>query len=759
MGATERTTRPRRRASGLLGALVLAGAGVVTTWAAPAVPAAAAPTVTELTTVGSHEFVVPAGVLAVTVEAFGAQGGTGNNSGEAVAGGLGGSATATIEVTPGETLQVTVGGAGGAAPGGSGGAAGANGGGAGGSDGAGAFGGGGGGGGMSDVRRTGTILVAAGGGGGGGGNEGGTGGAGGAGGGDGSDGMPGGGGQGGASGGNGGAGGVGASVNGADGTPGQGGAGGGGSTAFEAGGGGGGGVNGGGGGGASSAASPIGGGGGGGGSGTTPDGTGMVDGVRTGDGMVRLTYEATPAPTVGSVSPSAGPQAGGQSVTVTGTGVTPTATVTIGGVAATDVVVDPSGTSLTAVTPAGTIGPADVVVTTVGGSSAPVPYTYLDDGTTATVTGLAPTAGPPTGGTEVTITGTGLAAVTGVTFDGTTGTGLAVDPAGTSVTVTTPAHPAGPAVDVVLAFPAGTRAAGAFTYTLSASTTILISPDDPVVVGSPAEVDVTVTSPLGTPAGTVELTATPDTGDPLDTTLALTDGATTWTIPDLPVGTTTIAATYTGSDHHAPSTATPTDITVVSANDDFVRRTYRAVLARSVEPSGLAHWTAQLDAGTSRAVVADAIARSVEGRHRLVDLTYRDVLGRRADADGRAYWVGRLAGGLSVEDLTARLVASAEAHARAGGTPEGVAGLAFRAYLDRSPEDSALTYWAGRFTPDTAAVRIATSRSLGRTAEATAILVRRAGSPACPSAADLGAMVGPLGRDRLRLAAHACAAP
>jgi hypothetical protein len=121
-------------------------------------------------------FDVPACATAITVDAFGAQGGTGD-----LAGGLGGRAKATIPVTGGETLFVFVGGMGGTyqddGPGGF------NGGGATmnltGSSGASGSGGGG-----SDVRRvmadlSSRVVVAGGGGGGGWSNNAGTGGAGG----------------------------------------------------------------------------------------------------------------------------------------------------------------------------------------------------------------------------------------------------------------------------------------------------------------------------------------------------------------------------------------------------------------------------------------------------------------------------------------------------------------------------------------------------------------------------------------------------
>ncbi|MBE1486521.1 IPT/TIG domain-containing protein [Plantactinospora soyae] len=157
-----------------------------------------------------------------------------------------------------------------------------------------------------------------------------------------------------------------------------------------------------------------------------------------------FTYLAAP-PTASAISPDSGPQSGGQTVTITGTGFVPGSTVSFDGVPATNVVVAPGGTSLTAVTPANPVGPALVVVTTPGGSAPPLDYTYLPDGSGAVVTGLTPTSGPAAGGTTVTITGTGFTGATGVTFDGNPGTNLVVDPSGTSLTVVTPPGLAGPA--------------------------------------------------------------------------------------------------------------------------------------------------------------------------------------------------------------------------------------------------------------------------------------------------------------------------
>ena len=95
----------------------------------------------------------------------------------------------------------------------------------------------------------------------------------------------------------------------------------------------------------------------------------------------------------------------------------------------------------------------------------PVAVIGFEGGTAApTVTAVWPVTGPPTGGTAVTITGTGFRAGAAVTFGGTAATSVVVANA-TTITAVTPAHGAG-VVDVVVTnddAQAGALA-GAFTY-------------------------------------------------------------------------------------------------------------------------------------------------------------------------------------------------------------------------------------------------------------------------------------------------------
>ncbi len=136
------------------------------------------------------------------------------------------------------------------------------------------------------------------------------------------------------------------------------------------------------------------------------------------------------APTIAStngVVPNQGPVAGGTPVTITGTNFAagdPHLAVHFGANLATNVVVVDAET-ITAVSPASTLpsvdhsGPVDVTVTTSGGTSATNAgdvFTYFAAPTINPagpgLTGIVPDSGPTTGGTHVTITGTGF--LTGV---------------------------------------------------------------------------------------------------------------------------------------------------------------------------------------------------------------------------------------------------------------------------------------------------------------------------------------------------------
>jgi hypothetical protein len=142
-------------------------------------------------------------------------------------------------------------------------------------------------------------------------------------------------------------------------------------------------------------------------------------------------------PEISKLSPTSGLAVGGTSVTITGTGFTGASAVNFGSTPAASFKVN-SWTSITAVSPPGTSGPVEVKVTTTGGtnvaSSADV-FKYKPP----TVTGVSPNTGPTTGGTVVTITGSGFAlgSATTIKFAGSLATGVEC----TSTTVCTAVSP------------------------------------------------------------------------------------------------------------------------------------------------------------------------------------------------------------------------------------------------------------------------------------------------------------------------------
>ncbi|MFF3689572.1 IPT/TIG domain-containing protein [Streptomyces sp. NPDC002187] len=185
----------------------------------------------------------------------------------------------------------------------------------------------------------------------------------------------------------------------------------------------------------------------------SPAGTGAVNvTVTNGDGTSTqaITYTYVPTPSLSSVSPAQSAVAGGTVVTLTGTSMSGATAVRFGGTTAPSFTVN-SATQVTAVTPARPAGASSVTVTTPGGTSNPLPFTYV---VAPSVTGLSPAQGPAVGGTVVTLTGTNLTGTTAVRFDTTAAPSFTVNSA-TQITAMTPVHAAG-AATVTVTTPGGT---------------------------------------------------------------------------------------------------------------------------------------------------------------------------------------------------------------------------------------------------------------------------------------------------------------
>jgi hypothetical protein len=186
---------------------------------------------------------------------------------------------------------------------------------------------------------------------------------------------------------------------------------------------------------------------------TTPAGTTPVV-----NGVFLHYIAAFPKPVVKRLVPTTGPSTGGTAVLITGTGFfgEPSSievhfgTVSAASVTINELPTEPELNSLTAVSPPG-VGIVPVTVTTLGGTS--VQTTKVFKYGAPTVKEVTPNSGPKTGGTTVTVTGTGFlpgAGMTSFKFGGMFGTSVNCAST-TTCTVVTPAVTKAATIDVLAA--------------------------------------------------------------------------------------------------------------------------------------------------------------------------------------------------------------------------------------------------------------------------------------------------------------------
>jgi len=254
---------------------------------------------------------------------------------------------------------------------------------------------------------------------------------------------------------------------------------------------------------------------------TPPHGAGTVDvhvvtpggTSATSSPADQYTYIA-PTPVITSVTPNAGPVAGGTSIVISGTGFTAATSVAFGttsvtaqcpqspGTACFTVVDD---TTIDAVSPAHSAGTVDIKVTT-GPTSATGPSDTFTYAAVPTVTGVSPTTGPMSGGTTVTITGTnfsgGNIAVSEVDFGG--GSPITTACTGGSTTdcfsVTDATH--------ITAFPPASSAGTVDVQVITQGGTSATSSADQFIFNQPAPTVSAVSPSSGPTAGGTSVTVT-----------------------------------------------------------------------------------------------------------------------------------------------------------------------------------------------------------------------------------------------------------
>ncbi len=217
---------------------------------------------------------------------------------------------------------------------------------------------------------------------------------------------------------------------------------------------------------------------------------------------------SNPAPTVSSISPASGSISGGTGVTITGTGFLSGATVSIGGTATGVNVV--SSTSITATTAAHSAGSVNVVVTNSDSQTGTLTNGYSYTNPPPSVTSISPASGPATGGTSVTITGTGFLSGATVSIGGTAANGVTVV-SGTSITATTPAHAAGTAT-VVVTNSDGQNSSLKNGYTYAANPAPTVTSINPGTGPTSGGTGLTITGANFVSGATVTFGGTPATG-------------------------------------------------------------------------------------------------------------------------------------------------------------------------------------------------------------------------------------------------------
>jgi IPT/TIG domain-containing protein len=167
--------------------------------------------------------------------------------------------------------------------------------------------------------------------------------------------------------------------------------------------------------------------------------------------VARLTFGASappPGPGISSISPTSGPAAGGTTVTIQGSLLSASGATTLVNFGPNQVSATcSSATTCTAVSPPGVGGPVSVTATVGGTISNAVSFTYIPALST-----INPSAGPPAGGTSVTIAGTGFSTAAGATafaFGANAATGVSCSST-TTCTAVTPSGPRSTTVSVTV---------------------------------------------------------------------------------------------------------------------------------------------------------------------------------------------------------------------------------------------------------------------------------------------------------------------
>lgn len=138
----------------------------------------------------------------------------------------------------------------------------------------------------------------------------------------------------------------------------------------------------------------------------------------------------------------------------------------------------------------------------------------------------------------------------------------------------------------------------------------------------------------------------------------------------------------------------------LSANASFVLAAYvdftgSAPLQDPSDP--IDNWIAQLDAGTPRTALLNALANSNAWIAHIVTGFYQNTLGRAPDAGGLAYWENAIRSRqMTVAQVAANFYSSAEYFSRDGNNATTWVTDLYARLLERTPDGGGLMYWVSR---------------------------------------------------------------
>ncbi len=141
----------------------------------------------------------------------------------------------------------------------------------------------------------------------------------------------------------------------------------------------------------------------------------------------------------------------------------------------------------------------------------------------------------------------------------------------------------------------------------------------------------------------------------------------------------------------------------VSQLTGYIEQAYLDILGRSVDPAGLAYWTAVLSSGAPRSVLPTALTNSLEYQTKTIDQMYRTYLDRTVDSSGLAFGLSfygknpAVTADVNLTDfLKSYILSSNEYFADAGGTNSGYLTALFFDLFGRGIDSGAASFYGGQ---------------------------------------------------------------